>query len=427
MTRTELPWPQGFTKVIDKGGFTLRRSITVGAIGFLTLVDLFAAQAILPSLAKVYGVSPAAIGLAANAGTLGMAIACLAVAMVSRHLNRKLFIWISLTTLAIPTSLLSIAPNLVVFAILRILQGLCMATAFTLMMAYLSEHLTPNATARALAAYITGVVGSNIIGRLVAATVAELFGLAANFYLFAAMNLIGAVLVLSTLDRTPVLANTSMFARSPFATWDENLRNPELAASFGIGFLVLFAFIGTFTYVNFVLAREPLAIGIMSIGFAYLTFLPSMITTPIAGRFALRFGSRSAIWGGLGVAICGLPLVLLANIPAILLGMVLISIGTFFAQAVATGFVGRAGARDPATASGLYLASYYTGGLVGAALLGQLFDHFGWPACVAGIALSLLLAARLAAHLQLSPRPAAVAQAALTGVHPITRTLTTSE
>ena len=33
----------------------------------------------------------------------------------------------------------------------------------------------------------------------------------------------------------------------------EHLRNPRCAPRFGIGFCILFAFIGTFTYVNFVL------------------------------------------------------------------------------------------------------------------------------------------------------------------------------
>jgi sugar phosphate permease len=44
----------------------------------------------------------------------------------------------------------------------------------------------------------------------------------------------------------------------------------------------------------------------------------------------------------------------------------------------------------------MYLASYFFGGLIGAAVLGQLFDRFGWPAAVAGIAVSLVLAMPLA-------------------------------
>jgi hypothetical protein len=38
---------------------------------------------------------------------------------------------------------------------------------------------------------------------------------------------------------------------------------------------------------------------------------------------------------------------------------------------------------------------------VGTAILGQVFDRIGWPACVAGIALSLGLAALLAARLRM--------------------------
>jgi predicted MFS family arabinose efflux permease len=82
--------------------------------------------------------------------------------------------------------------------------------------------------------------------------------------------------------------------------------------------------------------------------------------------------------------------------------LALIGVGTFFAQATATGFVGRAATADRAAASGLYLACYFIGGLVGSAVLGQVFDRLGWPACVAGIGLALAVAALLAAGLRLS-------------------------
>ena len=78
----------------------------------------------------------------------------------------------------------------------------------------------------------------------------------------------------------------------------------------------------------------------------------------------------------------------------------LVGVGTFFAQAAATGFVGRAATADRGSASGIYLACYFSGGLVGSAMLGQLFDRFGWAACVAGVGLSLAVAAALAALLK---------------------------
>jgi predicted MFS family arabinose efflux permease len=100
----------------------------------------------------------------------------------------------------------------------------------------------------------------------------------------------------------------------------------------------------------------------------------------------------------------GLALLLVPSLTAVLVGLALVGVGTFFAQATATGFVGQAATRDRGAASGLYLASYFLGGLVGSAVLGQVFDRLGWTACVAGIAVSLGLAWVLSARLRLPER-----------------------
>jgi MFS transporter, YNFM family, putative membrane transport protein len=376
------------------------RLVVVGLIGFLTLVDLFATQAILPTLTRFYRETPAATGLAVNAGTVGMAVAGLLVALFSHRAPRRDGIWISLAILALPTTLLAFAPSLVAFAALRVVQGVFMSAAFTLTMTYLAEESSAEQTASVLAAYVTGVVASNLVGRLVASPVADQFGLAVNFYVFAALNLAGAALVWFSLKRTAPMASDATARLSTRARLAAHWNNRCLRASFGIGFCILFAFIGAFTYVNFVLARSPLALSPMGLGLVYFVFAPSMVTTPLAGRVANRFGPRPTFWASLGLAGAGLPLVLAPALAPVLLGLVLIGVGTFFAQATATGFVGRAAKSDRAAASGLYLASYYMGGLAGAALLGQVFEKLGWPATVAGVGLALMAAALLAAMLR---------------------------
>ena len=387
-------------------GPTLRRSLVIGLVAFLTVIDLFAAQAILPSLARAYGVSPAAMGLAVNASTFGMAAGGLAVAFFSRRINRRLGVLMSLAILAIPTSLLAIAPDLTTFTVLRVVQGVCMSTAFALTLAYLGERCSAADGAAASAAYITGNVASNLFGRLMAAAVADHLGLPASFLMLAALNLSGAVIVYFWLARTPWMADIGgATLRSPLAALAMHFRTPELRAAFGIGFCILFAFIGTFTYVNFVLVREPLSVSMMGIGFVYFVFLPSIITTPIAGSVAQRFGTQTTLKAALGLAALGLPLLLLPNLAAVLVGLALVGVGTFFAQATATGFVSRAAASDRGSASGIYLASYFFGGLVGSAVLGQLFDRLGWAACVAGIGVSLLVAVFLSGLLKPSPAP----------------------
>lgn len=375
------------------------RAFTIGLTAFLTVVDLFATQAILPALTAAYGVTPAAMGLAVNASTVGMAAGGLGVALLGRRLDRRRGILLSLTLLAVPTALLATMPSLPVFTALRIVQGLFMSTAFGLTLAYLGEHAGPADMANAFAAYVTGNVASNLFGRLLAAGVVDHLGLAANFQVFAALNLAGAVLVWFTVERTPPMRAGNMSHGSPLSSWRRHLGDPGLRAAFATGFAILFAFIGTFTYVNFVLVGPPFAVGMMMLGVIYFVFLPSVITTPLAGLVVRRLGTRSTLWLSFAVAAVGLPFLLGVGLSSMLLGLGLISVGTFFAQATATGFVGRAATIDRGAASGLYLASYFLGGLAGSAVLGEVFDRWGWTACVIGIGASLALGAGLAAWL----------------------------
>ena len=276
------------------------RFAVIGTMAFLTLVDLFATQAILPSLAAHYGTTPAQTGIAVNATTLGMAIASLGIALFARRIDRRDGIVWSLCALAVPTALLAFAPNLPVFAALRVAQGLCMASAFALTLAYLGEHASARNAAGVFAAYITGNVASNLIGRLCAAFFVDHYGLAGNFLAFAALNLLGAALTAVTLERAPPIAKPDATDNHPFVIWGRHLATPGLPAAFGVGFCILFAFVGTFTYVNFVLARPPLGLGMMQIGLVYLVFAPSIATTALAGRLAATLGPRVAT----GSALC---------------------------------------------------------------------------------------------------------------------------
>jgi MFS transporter, YNFM family, putative membrane transport protein len=373
------------------------RSLLIGVIGFLTLVDLFATQAILPSLAKEYGVMPSEIGVAANSTTLGMAVAGLIVGAFSANIERKRAITLSLMVLSVPTALLAFAPNLTVFALLRVTQGLFMAAAFTLTLTHLAERCE-HRTATALAAYVTGVVASNLIGRLTAAFVAGLVGATSSFLFFAALNIAGSVLVAFALTRNDPEATTHS-ARF-WVAWARHLAQPALRRTFAIGFLILFGFIGVFTYVGFVLMLPPHALSMGGLGLVFLVFAPSMVTTPAAGRITNRFGPGITVPVSLAIALLGLVLLLLPSLISVLAGMTLVGIGTFFAQAVATGHVGRVAESDKAAASGLYLSSYYCGGLFGAAAIGQLFDRFGWFAAVAGVFAALGLAGLLGLNLR---------------------------
>ena len=100
----------------------LERTLLIGVIAFLAVVDLFGTQAILPALARAYRVTPAAMGFAVNATTMGMAAACLTVADLSHLIDRRRGILIRLTLLAVPPAALGVAPHSLAFPAFRLYQ-----------------------------------------------------------------------------------------------------------------------------------------------------------------------------------------------------------------------------------------------------------------------------------------------------------------
>lgn len=392
---------------VDGAGVSLRfgkamRFLLIAVIAFLTLVDLFATQVIIPALTVRYGVSAATMGAAVSACTFGMAAASLAVALFSDRIDRRLGIVLALAILTFPTLLLAWAPTVGIFAALRVAQGLCMATAFSLTLAYLGERMTGSAATSAFGAYVTGNVASNLIGRFVSSGVAGEWGIDASFYVFAGLNLAGAALAAATVHRSPLMTLGMDHGRSPLAAVRTHLADPRLRAGFAFGFCILFVFIAVFTYVNFELAGERFGLSMMTLGWVYLVFLPSMFTTSQAGSLATRIGLRRATWLGLGLAVVGVVLMMLDRLAAALAGMALVAVGTFLAQALGTGFVSRAAKGDRAAASGLYLASYFSGGLVGTVVLGQVYTSLGWQAMSVCVVLVLGIAAILARRFELA-------------------------
>ncbi|MEL7014042.1 MAG: MFS transporter [Pseudomonadota bacterium] len=365
----------------------LRRSTIVGLVSFLTLIDLFGSQALLPQLIEAYSANPALMGLAVNASTFGMAVSGLVVAWFADRIDRKRGIWISLVLLSVPTFFLGVVDSVSAFMALRVLQGVFMAAAFTLTLTYLSEQCDVTAAGGAMAAYITGNVASNLLGRILAVSTADYLGLTGSFWTFAALNLCGAMLayvLIGSRDSVPPERTGP-----PLQAWRQHLSNPALRVSFFLGFAILFVFVGVFTYVNLYLT-DDIGLDPALLGLVYLVFLPALITTPYASRAVTRFGPQRVFQVAAGIAMVGVAITLVQDLAPILTGLALIGVSTFFMQAAATGFVGRTATQNRAAANGLYLTSYYVGGLAGAFLLGWINTLGGWTA-VAVIVLVVLV------------------------------------
>ncbi|MEM7057079.1 MAG: MFS transporter [Pseudomonadota bacterium] len=370
----------------------IRRSTIVAIISFLTLIDLFGSQALLPQLVAAYQTDPGVMGFAVNASTFGMALSGLTVAWFADRIDRKRGIWISLAMLSVPTFFLGVVDSVGAFLALRVLQGVFMAAAFTLTMTYLSEQCDVTAAGGAMAAYITGNVASNLFGRLLAVSAADVVGLAGSFWVFAALNLLGALMALVLIG--PTDTEPVQRSGSPLDAWRKHLAHGALRTAFVMGFVILFVFVGVYTYVNLHLTGR-FGIAPDQLGLVYLVFVPAIFTTPYAAKAVNIFSPKQVFRASAIATLAGVAMTLLPVFEVVLTGLAIIGMGTFFMQAAATGFVGRTATTDRAAANGLYLTSYYIGGLAGAFLLGQVHAFSGWTgvALIVGLAVLALIPA----------------------------------
>jgi len=189
-----------------------------------------------------------------------------------------------------------------------------------------------------------------------------------------------------------------------------HLANARLLATYAVGFGVLFTFVATFTYVNFLLAAPPFRLTPAGLGAIFVTYLTGVVTTLLAGGGVARFGRRRLVLLLVPLWMAGMLLTLVPSLWAIVPGLAVSAGCGFVCQTVATSFVAAAATEGRSSAVGLYVTCYYIGGSVGGVLPGFVWERAGWPGAVA-IVLAMLALIGLFVALAWRERPIAGASA----------------
>lgn len=385
---------QAHADKVDMASAWLKPALVMGLASSFTLIDLFAPQAITPTLGGAFHQTPQATGIAVNAAVVGMAISGLLSSLFADRLDRKAVIVGSLLLLGIPTMLIGYTSTLPVFAGLRMLQGCLMSASFAVTIAYVAEQWGSTGEApTVMAGYVTGNIAGQILGRMLMGFLAEYLDWHRAFLILGALNLLGGLLLWSLLPR-------SRHKREPqsgslFLPLAMHLRDTRLLGCFFVGFLILVCFVGTFTYSGFDLTVR-FGLSPSMLGMAYTVFAFGLISTPIAGLAIRHCTHRIALLFGAVMTASGILITLADRLALVLAGLALTAAGLFFCQAVATAFTGHSADRFKAAAGGLYLASYYTGGIAGAAWIGSVYASWGWRGSAYVIAASSLVMAATA-------------------------------
>jgi predicted MFS family arabinose efflux permease len=365
--------------------------------GFCAFLSVYPTQPILPLLARVFHASALLVSLTVTATTLGIAVTAPFAGRFSDRYGRKRTIVWSAAALSIATFGAAASGSLETLLAWRFLQGVFTPGIFAVTVAYIHDEWNYADAGRATAAYVGGTVIGGFSGRFVSGFTASHSDWHTVFIVLGALNLAGAAAIQICLpaERRERPRSDPGFAGAAAA----HLKNPRLAAAYGVGFCVLFSLTSTFTYINFYLAAPPFNLLPASLGTLFFVYLAGAVITPASGRYIDRYGHRAVLAAAISAGIAGVLLTLVHRLMAVIAGLTICSSGVFIAQACSNSFVGIAARRNRALAVGLYVTAYNLGGSAGAALPGFLWRSGGWPACVTLIvcvqALTITLALRL--------------------------------
>ena len=352
--------------------------------GFCAFVTLYAPQPLLPMLARQFRCSAGAASLMLTASTAAVALAAPFAGAVADRLGRKRVIVYSAVLLAVPTAAAAFAASLNQMLFWRFWQGVFTPGIFAVTIAYVNDEWEQGVGA-AMSAYVSGTVLGGFSGRMLSALVASHSSWRWSFVALAALDALCGIALWAWLPADRRRARSRQ-GPSMLRAMLGHLRNPPLAATYAVGFGVLFTLIATFTYVNFYLAAPPFRLGTTALGLIFVVYLIGAIVTPIAGRAIDRIGHRFTLVAAFAGGIAGICLTLAPHLIAVLLGLALTSSGVFIAQSAASSYVGRLAEGARGAAVGLYVMFYYTGGSFGSAVPGSLWNRGGWPGTVVLIA-----------------------------------------
>lgn len=365
--------------------------------GVATFAQLYSPQAVLPLIARSLNTGAAASALMVSASTIGLALGVIGWSTLADRIGRVRAMSYSVCVATGLALLVPFAPTFQLLLAGRFAEGLALGGVPAIAVAYLTEEIEAGHAARAAGTYVAGTTIGGLLGRLVAAPVAEF------------TDWRWAMFVVGLLC-SAAAAGFMRLAPEPrgFVPADEetegslahrlaaNLRNPRQLVLYLQGFLLMGGFVAMYNFLGFRLSAAPFGLPQTVVSLVFVAYLAGTWASAWAGAAASRYGRRPVLLGSVAVMGLGVVITLSHNVIAVLAGLLVATAGFFGAHATASGWTGQLATVGKAQAGSLYNLAYYAGSSVIGWVGGIAFDTAGWSA-VAAVIVGLQVVAGLAA------------------------------
>jgi YNFM family putative membrane transporter len=365
--------------------------------GYAIFSLVFCIQPLLPDLVHAYRVPAAESALALSLSTGGLALAILLSAVIGDVVDRRRLMLASMVGAGLVTVGGSLITDWHLFLASRFLGGLLLGGMPAVAMAYIADEVTPADVGRATAIYIAGTGLGSMMGRVAAGIIADHVSWRAALAVLGLVTLAGAILFARLLPHTRhVRVDPPLHIKEHVAAWLGHSANARLRVLLALGFILGGVFVSFFNFIGFVLMAPPFRLSQTAVSLILFVYAFGIVASVVAGELAARFGEAKPLAIGLVVMAIGIACTTASQLDLVIVGIIILTIGFFVGQAIATGWVGQVTTEQRGHAAALYLLSYYLGASLIGWAGGKVWDAVGWLP-VAGLSAALVLLGALLA------------------------------
>lgn len=379
---------------VDEGGPVYRRAlIALFCAGVATFAQMYSPQALLPEIAREFGVSAGDASWVIGATTIGVALGVVPWARWSDRVGRAVAMRVAITLAVLVGASVAAAPGFGVLVAVRFVEGLVLAGLPALAVTTLAETVRPRALAAAIGSYVAGTTIGGLSGRLLAGSATEVWGWRGGVLAVALLALAAAVVFLLLLPAARVPP------ADPIPLWRglaDNLRRPGVLALVAQGFLLMGSMVAAYNAVSFRLQQPPFDLSVAQVSLIYLVYLAGAVASAQVWRLTRRLGSTGALIVCVAALAAGAAVSLVSSMLAVVAGMALITAGFFGAHAVSNGLLNSRGGSGRSLTPSLYNWGLYAGSSVLGWAGGAAFTAVGWQGTAGLVMVAAVLAALVA-------------------------------
>ncbi|MBB5172309.1 MFS transporter [Texcoconibacillus texcoconensis] len=368
-----------------------RATIALGIASFFIFANIYFPQPLLPVFTDEFDVSPVVSSLSISLALFTLGVCFFIYSALSDAIGRKKIMMVTMGLGTITTFAIAFSPNYETLIVLRVLQAAFLAGIPTIAMAYIGEEFSVRALTLAIGIHISANTVGGMSGRLVSGFVNDLVDWRFAFIVMGVISLVCLIVFAFLLPTSRQFQAQPFHLKGAINGYKEHLKNPTLLYAYAIGGLHFFIFVGLFNFVTYLLSDEPFYLSTTILGLIFLTYIAGTISSTLAGKVSARIKSSTCVAIGIVIMVVAMMLTLVESVLVIFVGLLLLCFGFFFAHSVASSWVSRRAEFAKASASGLYLTSYYFGGSLGSVYLGFFWNGWHWPGVVVGALLVLVV------------------------------------